>query len=68
MTDKIKIVLIKRNMTVKELASRLGYTSQNLSNKFRRDNFSINELTKIADILDCDLESNFVMRDSREKI
>ena len=36
MAEKIKIALIKRNMTLKELATRVGCTSQNLSGKFKR--------------------------------
>ena len=43
MAEKIKIALIKRNMTLKELATRIGCTSQNLSGKFKRDNFSEKE-------------------------
>ena len=37
MAEKIKIALIKRNMTLKELATRIGCTSQNLSGKFKRE-------------------------------
>lgn len=38
MTEKIKIALIKKGMSVKDLAARLGCTSQNISGKFKRDN------------------------------
>jgi len=68
MTQKIKIILIKRKMTIKELADKLGYSPTNLSNKLRRDNFPTNELKKIADCLDCDFEASFVMRDTGEKV
>ena len=44
MTEKIKIALIKRNMSVTELANILGSTPQNLSAKFRRDNFCEKDL------------------------
>lgn len=44
MAGKIRIALIKRNMSVKDLAAKLGCTSQNLSGKFKRDNFSEKEL------------------------
>ena len=40
MTEKIKIALIKKGMSVKDLAASLGCTSQNISGKFKRDNFS----------------------------
>ena len=68
MTEKIKILLLKRKKAVKELAEDLKCTSQNLSGKFRRDNFSINELQEIAQALDCSLEINFVMNDTKDKI
>lgn len=68
MTMKIKILLIKRNMLVKDLARELDCTSQNLSNKFRRDNFDYEELRRIADVLGCDFEAFFRMRDTGEKI
>jgi DNA-binding Xre family transcriptional regulator len=67
-TEKIKIVLIKRNMSVKELSEKIGCSSQNLSNKFKRDNFSINELEQICNILNCDLKIEFVLRDSGESV
>lgn len=68
MTEKIKILLIKRKMTVKELSEKLGYTSQNLSGKFKRDNFSENELIEIAKILDCTFDARFIMNDTNEII
>ena len=68
MAEKIKIALIKRNMTLKELASRLNYTSQNLSGKFRRDNFSEKELAEIANALDCHFEGRFLRNDNGEEI
>ena len=49
MTEKIKIALIKKGMSVKDLAASLGCTSQNISGKFKRDNFSEKELQEIAD-------------------
>ena len=43
-TEQVKIVLLKRKMTMKDLAEQLGTSSQNLSGKFKRDNFSRHEL------------------------
>jgi len=68
MAEKIKILLIKRNMTLKELAEALNSTPSNLSNKLRRDNFPVNELVEIAKILDCEFVANFKMKDSKEII
>jgi DNA-binding Xre family transcriptional regulator len=60
MTEKIKIALIKRNMSVTELANILGSTPQNLSAKFRRDNFCEKDLQEIAIALNCRFEANFI--------
>lgn len=68
MTEKIRIALIKRNMSLKELASKLGCTSQNLSGKFSRDNFSERELIEIAAALDCHFEGRFIRNDNGEEI
>lgn len=68
MTEKIRILMIKKNISVKELASRLGCTSQNLSGKFRRDNFSEKELQEIASAMDCSFEGRFVRNDTGEEV
>ena len=68
MSEKIRLVLAKRNKSKAWLASQLGYkNSSNLYNKFKRDNFSEQELVDIAKILDCDFEAHFVLKDTGEK-
>ena len=49
MSEKIKVVLKRRGMTMGELAEKTGQTRQNLSNKMTRDNFPEKELRQIAD-------------------
>ncbi len=68
MANKIRILLIERNMKIKDLAEQLGYSGNNLSNKLKTDNFSEKELLKIAEILDCDYKAFFVMRDTGKEI
>lgn len=68
MTEKIRIALIKRHMSVTELAHKLGCTSQNLSAKFRRDNFSEKELNQIAEILDCTFEGRLLDKETGEEL
>ena len=53
MGEKIKIVLKRRNMTTTELAEKIGTSRQNLTNKFKRNNFSEKEIAEIAAVLDC---------------
>lgn len=68
MTEKIKIVLVKRNMSANQLAKKLGTSSSNIYHKFKRDNFSEKELIEIGNILNCDFIGTFKMRDTGEEI
>ncbi len=68
MAQKIRIILLLKGMTIKELASRLGVSGSNISNKLRRDNFSEKELHQIAEALGCDYDGVFTMRDTGEQI
>lgn len=67
MAEKIKILLIKKNMSAVGLAELLGTKPSNLYNKFKRDNFSEKELIEIADKLGCKYEGSFIL-DNGERI
>ena len=54
MAQKIRIILVLKGMSIKELSAKLGVSGSNISNKLRRDNFSERELHQIADALGCD--------------
>ena len=64
MAKKIRTILLERDMTIKELAEKIGTNWNNLSNKLSRDNFSEKELRDIAEALDCDYDGIFTLRDS----
>lgn len=68
MTLKIKTILLERNMTIKELAGKIGISPNNLSNKLSRDNFSEKDLHDIADALNCDYSGIFTFRDTGKQI
>ena len=68
MTEKIRIALIKQNKSVKDLATAIGCTSQNLSGKFKRDNFSEKELVEIAEALGYRYESKIINKETGEEI
>lgn len=63
-TKMIKIMLVEEDMTQVELAEKLGTTQGNLSNKFRRNNFSVNEMLEIAKVLGRELKIEFVKREN----
>ncbi len=66
--EKIKVIMKRNNFTMTELANQLNCSRQNLSNKMSRNNFDESELTAIANALGCELEINFVNRETGEKI
>ncbi len=68
MSKKIRTVLLERDMTIKELAEKIGTNGNNLSNKLSRDNFPEKELREIAEALDCDFDGIFTLRDSGKTI
>ena len=68
MTEKIKIALIKKGMTVKDLAAKLGCSTQNISGKFKRDNFSEKELQDIADAMGCNFVGVFVDKQTGKEV
>ena len=52
--EKIKIVLKYRKVTMHELALKMGYNSPSaLYNKFKRDNFSEEDLQAFCEHLGC---------------
>ena len=68
MALKIKMILLERNMTIKELAGKIGISGNNLSNKLSRDNLSEKDLHAIADALNCDYDGVFTYRDTGKQV
>ena len=68
MTEKIRIAMLKTGVSVKDLANKLGCTSQNLSGTFKRDNFCEQDLNAIADAMGCRFEGRFVKEDTGEEL
>jgi len=67
-SEKIKIILGRRNMSIADLARALDTSPQNLTNKFRRNNLSEKEMQDIATALNCSFDTSFTMNDTGEKI
>ncbi len=66
--EKIRIAMIKRKLSLKDLAVRMGTTPQNLSNKLKRDNFSEDEIRKIAAAMNAFVKISFILHDSGEEL
>lgn len=67
-SEKIRMLLIKRKMTMSELADKIETTPQNLSNKLSRDNFTEKEMQAISDALGCKLSISFMLEETEERI
>ena len=65
--EKIELVLVKRQMSKSDLAKQMGMTTQNLYRNLKRDNFSEDDMRKIAETLNCDLDVSMILRDTHEK-
>lgn len=61
----IKQLLAERNMSVNELATKLGIKPQSMSNKLYRDSFSFQEMCIICNLLNADLKA--ITRDSHKE-
>ena len=61
MTNKIKILLIKKGLTASQLAEMIGTSQPNLSKKMKKDNFTEKDLLEIAEALDVKYEGFFVL-------
>ena len=52
-SEQIKVLCIRADISAAELARRLGTTPQAFSAKVKRGKFSVDELEKIAEAVDC---------------
>lgn len=68
MAKIVKTLLLERDMTLTELADRLGKTVQNMSAKLRRDNLSEKELQDIAKVCDATFVGGFILNDTKKEI
>lgn len=58
-SKEIRILLIQRDMTVTQLANKLGMGQSTLSKKLKKDDFTQSELQDIATALDVKYISYF---------
>lgn len=65
-TEKIRILCAKLNISQAELARRLGTSPQNFAAKMKRASFTLDELKQIANVLDVEFDFNFHCADGME--
>jgi transcriptional regulator with XRE-family HTH domain len=65
-SDMIRQVCEQMNISISELARRLGQSPQNFGKKLKRETITLEELKAIADVLDVKFEQAFILPDGKE--
>ena len=61
-SEQIKILCVRQNISLAELARRLGKSPQSFNSKMRRESFTIEELEQIAEATGVSFERNFILK------
>lgn len=65
-SEQIRVLCVRSNISMAELARRLGVSPQSLSAKMRRESFTISELEKIAEAVGASFVRKFVLYNGNE--
>ncbi len=60
-SEQLKILCVKLNISVSELARRCGTSPQAFSQKMKREGFTPAELKEVAGAVGCEYESSFIL-------
>ena len=64
----IKHIKLDKDISNIELSKKLNCTPASVSNSFSQKNITLDKLNDICNALNCDLEINFIDRESQEPI
>lgn len=65
--EYIKIVLVKKGLKERHLATLMDDTPQNVNRKIKSD-MKISFIESVADALGCDVELKFIDRNTKEEL
>ena len=60
-SEQIKVLCVRCNISEAELARRLGKSPQSFNSKMKRGSFSIPELEKIAEVMGASFKREFIL-------
>jgi transcriptional regulator with XRE-family HTH domain len=60
-SEQIKVLCVRRGISVSELARRAGTTPQNFNSKMKRESFTIAELENLAGVVDSKFIRSFIL-------
>lgn len=65
-SDMIKELCNKKNISISELARRIGQTPQNFGKKLKSDTVTLEELKQIANMMKVTFEQPFIFLDGEQ--
>lgn len=65
-SEQIKVLCVRQNISLAELARRLGKSPQSFNSKMKKESFTVEELEKIATVTGSTFERNFILMDGEK--
>ena len=65
-SEQIKVLCVRQNISLAELARRLGKSPQSFNSKMKRESFTVDDLEKIAEVTGATVERNFILTDGEK--
>lgn len=62
-SEQIRVLCVRTNISVAELARRMGMSPQNLNAKLKRETFTVSDLNQIAESTGTTFERKFILDD-----
>ena len=60
-SEQIKVLCVRQNISQAELARRIGTTPQNFNARIKRGSFTVEEIEQIAEAAGVKFERNFIL-------
>ncbi|MCI6429383.1 MAG: helix-turn-helix transcriptional regulator [Lachnospiraceae bacterium] len=60
-SEQIKVLCVRQNISVSELARRIGTSPQNFNAKLKRESFTVADLEHIAEVTGTEFERKFIL-------
>ena len=65
-SEQIKVLCIRSNISVAELARRLGKSPQSFNSKLKRESFTVKDLEEIATVTGTEFRRNYILPNGEE--
>lgn len=65
-SEQIKVLCVRQNISLAELARRLGKSPQSFNSKMKKQSFTVEELDRIAEVTGATFERYFILVDGEK--